>query len=79
MSETLTHTRGARGEKNGRAKLTAAVVLQARALHREDPGTHTYAALARTYGVSRFVMRAAVVGNTWKLITDVREAETEDA
>lgn len=65
--------KGAIGEKNGRAKLTAAIVIRARACHKQL-GT-SFAALARQFGVSRFVMRSAILGLTWK---DINPADVCD-
>jgi len=65
-----THRGPAIGERNGRHRLTAAMVREARALYSAEPeptkARPTFAALARKYGVSRFVIRSAVLGLTWK-------------
>ncbi len=77
MSETIPRSdnpRQARGEKNGRAKLTARLVARARALFRQDPKKYSAEALAITYGVSRFVMWAALTGRTWKHVSNDRDA-----
>lgn len=82
MSETIPRSdnpRQARGEKNGRAKLTARLVARARALFRQDPKKYSAEALAITYGVSRFVMWAALTGRTWKHVTSNDEITISDA
>lgn len=52
-----------RGERNGCAKLTAAIVLTMRA--RYKAGGVSMPALAREYGVTYATARAALIGRTW--------------
>jgi len=52
-----------RGERQPNAKLTEEIVRECR--RRRSEGA-TYAALARSFGVTKAVMREAVIGITWK-------------
>lgn len=51
------------GERNHNAKLTAAIVLEARARKAAGESMH---ALAKEFGVSPQALRDAVIGKTWK-------------
>lgn len=68
--------RGARGEKNGLAKLTEEQVAEARRLRAEDKYYWTYPKLAEKYGVARPVIRAAIVGLTWEHV-ETRPADVK--
>lgn len=52
------------GTKNGRSKLTDAIVAECRDRHFGEPG-ETFSALAREFDVHRGVMRSAILGRTW--------------
>lgn len=55
----------ARGERNGRAKLTATLVLEARRRHREGESDRSIAA---TMGVSPDAVRCVIQGKTWRSV-----------
>lgn len=61
------------GERNGRAKLTAARVARIHQLHRTNPDTN-WSALARQWGVSARAVYAARDGETWR---DARRKKTK--
>lgn len=54
-----------RGERHGRSKLTAEIVLEMRRRHAAG---ESYAALAREFGVFDSVARKAILGITWKSV-----------
>lgn len=57
-------SRQASGEKNGRAKLTAAQAAEIRRLHDEDGlGSHR---LASRYGLARTTIRSIIARKTWR-------------
>lgn len=63
MADKVKKQRQARGSRNGRAKLTEAIVLDARR-ERNEAGT-SFARLAAKYGVSKVAMRNAVTGKAY--------------
>lgn len=67
IQDTLERGQYPRGERNGRAKLTAIQVKMARILY--DAGMGTYADLAKAYGVNTASMCSAIRGTTWKQVT----------
>lgn len=66
-AENMAHARQmglmARGERQGRAKLSDEQVLEARAMH--ALGSVSFKELGHRYGVSDTAMRHAVQGKTW--------------
>ena len=62
-----------RGEENGQAKLTAAIVREIRAAH--SLGEVSYAELSRRYGVNRATAHCAITGRTWKHVGACRQPE----
>jgi hypothetical protein len=61
------HGTACRGESNGQATMTAAIVRAARELHREG---RSAAGLARMFGVSETTMRYAIAGRNWSWVGD---------
>lgn len=55
-----------RGDAHGRARLTRACVIEARARWQAGGADASVRGLARVYGVSCATMHAALVGKTWK-------------
>lgn len=64
--DRATHGTQCRGETNGRAKMTAANVLEARASFANG---ESVVVLARRYGVDFSTMQSAVLGKTWKCLS----------
>lgn len=58
--------KGAQGERNTKARLTAETVLALRQRHAQ--GDVTYAELAREHGISDVAMQHAITGRTWRHI-----------
>jgi hypothetical protein len=58
--------RGLPGEHNPNARLTEAQVRYARARYRPGVPGHTYTDIARELGMSRYAIKQAVRGETWK-------------
>ncbi len=54
-----------RGENNGRAKLTAAIVRACRRRFEKDPKKDSQSALAREFGITSAVMSKAIRGEIW--------------
>lgn len=52
-----------RGQHNGRARLTEAMVIEARRLHADG---EAFRSLAQRYGVALATMKEAITGTTWK-------------
>ena len=62
LHSSLSHS----GENNGRSKLTAEIVKEARRRYKEEKCS--YSQLAKEYGVSAGTMRSAIIGLTWSTI-----------
>jgi len=62
------HGTSNRGERNGHARLTAAIVRQVRMTY--ACGGWSYARLGRLHGVSRYTIRGIVRGRSWSHVSD---------
>jgi len=67
IADTVLKGRTSRGENRYNSKLTDALVIEARTLHRQ--GVVSYYKLAKRHGVSIDAMKKAIRGETWKHLT----------
>jgi HNH endonuclease/ribosomal L20-like protein len=58
--------RDSRGEKNGRAKISAADAARIRDLRKSDPKSWSYRNLSKEFGVSKGAIWYVATGRTWR-------------